>query len=129
MFDSIGWGEVLVLIVVGLFVLGPERLPDAAAWLGQSVRRVREFASGARNQLREEIGPEFDEFREPIEEIRSLRGMDPRKAATRHLFDGDSDPLDLNSIDQSIKGEHTSSARNRESLRPGEQPPVDPDAT
>ena len=29
MFANIGWGEMLLLVVVGLVVLGPERLPGA----------------------------------------------------------------------------------------------------
>ena len=48
MFDSVGWGEILVLIVAGLFILGPERLPSAAAWVGRSIRQVRKYATGAR---------------------------------------------------------------------------------
>lgn len=74
MFDSIGWGEILVLVVAGLFILGPERLPDAAAWLGKTVRQVKGYASGAREQLRGELGPEFDELRKPLNELRDLRG-------------------------------------------------------
>jgi len=61
-FDSVGWGEILVLVVAGLFILGPERLPSAAAWLGQTIRQVRQYATGAREQLRNELGPEFDEL-------------------------------------------------------------------
>ncbi|HEU0127836.1 MAG TPA: Sec-independent protein translocase protein TatB, partial [Pseudonocardiaceae bacterium] len=60
---NIGWGEFLILVVGGLFILGPERLPSAAAWLGRTVRQVREYATGAREQLRTELGPEFDELR------------------------------------------------------------------
>ena len=52
MFESIGWGEILVLIVAGLFILGPERLPQGAAWLGRTIRQVKEYATGARDQLR-----------------------------------------------------------------------------
>src|SRR5918999_1096838 len=89
MFDSIGWGEILVLIVAGLFILGPERLPSAAAWLGRSIRQIREYATGARDQLRGELGPEFDELRKPLEELRGLRNFNPRTAATRALFDDD----------------------------------------
>ena len=51
-FESVGWGEILVLVVAGLFILGPERLPSAAAWLGKTMRQVREYATGARDQLR-----------------------------------------------------------------------------
>lgn len=87
MFDSVGWGEILVLIVAGLFILGPERLPGAAAWVGRSIRQVKEYASGARDQLRNELGPEFDELRKPLEELRGLRNFNPRAAATRAFFD------------------------------------------
>ena len=36
MFDNVGWPELLVLALVGLFVLGPERLPAAAAWVASA---------------------------------------------------------------------------------------------
>src|SRR5262250_2560161 len=87
MFDSIGWGEILVLLVIGLFVLGPERLPTAAAWLGRTVRQIREYAQGAREQLRSEIGPEFDSLRKPLEDLRSIRDLNPRRMMSKHLFD------------------------------------------
>lgn len=135
MFDSIGWGEILVLIVAGLFILGPERLPEAAAWLGRNVRKMREFATGARQQLREEMGPEFDEYRKPLEDLRGLRNFDPKRAVTQHLFDGERDPLGLDELNG--KGSngakpngHPAPAKSQpEPLSPGEKPPVDPDAT
>ncbi|GLY68316.1 Sec-independent protein translocase protein TatB [Amycolatopsis taiwanensis] len=132
MFSSVGWGEILVLVVAGLFILGPERLPGAAAWLGQSVRKVREFASGARQQLKDEMGPEFDDFRKPLEDLRQLRNFDPKRAITQHLFDGDSDPLGLNGTSGGStkpNGYPTAPAAKPEPLKPGEKPPVDPDAT
>ncbi|MFO7193958.1 MAG: twin-arginine translocase TatA/TatE family subunit, partial [Thermocrispum agreste] len=39
MFESVSWGEVLVLIVAALFILGPERLPEAMSWVGRTVRK------------------------------------------------------------------------------------------
>jgi sec-independent protein translocase protein TatB len=132
-FDSVGWGEILVLIVAGLFILGPERLPEAASWLAKGVRKVREFATGARQQLRDEMGPEFEEFRKPLEDLRTLRNFDPRRAITNHLFDGDPDPLGLNGTSGgSMKpnGYPAVPAKPEpEALKPGERPPVDPDAT
>jgi sec-independent protein translocase protein TatB len=134
-FDSVGWGEILVLIVAGLFILGPERLPEAAAWLGKAMRKVREFASGARQQLRDEMGPDYDEFRKPLEDLRQLRNFDPRRVVTQHLFDGDPDPLGLNGTSGGStkpNGYPTPTASPQiqpESLKPGEKPPVDPDAT
>ena len=87
MFESVGWGEILVLALIGLFVLGPERLPGAVRWVADTVRTVREYAAGARDQLRQEIGPEFEELRKPLEDLRSIRDLDPRRAVRRTLFD------------------------------------------
>lgn len=86
MFDNIGWPELIVLALVGLFVLGPERLPAAAAWVANTVRTIRDYATGARDQLRQELGPEFDELRKPLEDLRSVRDLDPRRAVRQHLF-------------------------------------------
>lgn len=86
MFDSVGWGEVLVLVVASLFILGPERLPAAAGWLARTVRQAKELAAGATAQIRDELGPEFDDLRRPLAELRTLRGRDPRRAALDALL-------------------------------------------
>lgn len=89
MFANIGWGEMLVLVVVGLVVLGPERLPGAIRWTANALRQARDYLSGVTAQLREDIGPEFDDLREPLSQLQKLRGMTPRAALTKHLLDGD----------------------------------------
>jgi sec-independent protein translocase protein TatB len=115
---NIGWGEFLVLMVAGLLILGPERLPSAAAWLGRTVRQVREYADGAREQLRSELGPEFDDLRAPLDDLRGLRRFDPR---------GISKP-------GSIKPNGFAAPTGLglpvyRPLQPGERAPFDPDAT
>jgi sec-independent protein translocase protein TatB len=89
MFANIGWGEMLVLVVVGLVILGPERLPGAIRWTANALRQARDYVSGATSNLREELGPEFDDLREPLAELQKLRGMSPRAALAKHLLDGD----------------------------------------
>jgi sec-independent protein translocase protein TatB len=89
MFANVGWGEMLVLLVVGLVVLGPERLPGAIRWTSTALRQARDYLSGMTTQLREDIGPEFDDLREPLSELQKLRGLTPRAALAKHLFDGD----------------------------------------
>lgn len=89
MFANIGWGEMLVLVVVGLVVLGPERLPGAIRWTAGALRQARDYLSGVSNQLREDMGPEFDDIRGQLSELQKLRGMTPRAALTKHLLDGD----------------------------------------
>lgn len=89
MFANLGWGEMLVLVIVGLVVLGPERLPGAIRWTSGTLRQAREYISGATSQLREDLGPEFEDLRQPLSELQKLRGMTPRAAITKHLLDGD----------------------------------------
>jgi sec-independent protein translocase protein TatB len=89
MFANVGWGEMLVLLVVGLVILGPERLPGAIRWSADALRQARDYVSGATKNLRDEFGPEFEDLREPLSELQRLRGMTPRAALTKHLLDGD----------------------------------------
>ncbi len=57
-FDVNGW-EFLLLLVVGIVVLGPARLPEYAAKLAQMVKQVRSMATNAQVSLRDQLGPEF----------------------------------------------------------------------
>jgi sec-independent protein translocase protein TatB len=103
MFANVGWGEMLVLVVVGLVVLGPERLPGAIRWTSNALRQARDYLSGVTTQLREDIGPEFDDLREPLSELQKLRGLTPRAALAKHLFDGD-DSLFTGQFDRPSRG-------------------------
>lgn len=89
MFANVGWGEMLLLVIAGLVILGPERLPGAIRWTSGALRQARDYVGGATKQLREDLGPEFDDLREPLSELQKLRGMTPRAALTKHLLDGD----------------------------------------
>ena len=119
MFANVGWGEMLVLVIAGLVILGPERLPGAIRWTAGAVRQVREYLSGATNQLREDLGPDFEDFRAPLSELQKLRGMTPRAALTKHLLDGDDSFLTGN-FDKPV-------SPNGPTPQPT-QPPVDPPA-
>ena len=89
MFANVGWGEMVVLVIVGLVILGPERLPGAIRWTSNALRQARDYVSGATSQLRDDLGPEFEDLRQPLSELQKLRGMTPRAALTKHLLDGD----------------------------------------
>ncbi|MEO6086092.1 MAG: Sec-independent protein translocase protein TatB [Umezawaea sp.] len=126
MFDSIGWVEILIIVVAGLFILGPERLPEAAGWVGRTIRQVRDYATGAREQLKQEMGPEFEQLRKPLEDLRELRNFDPKKAVTKHLFDDG--PAGAGA--EKANGYPVAEAAPVERpLGPGERAPYDPDAT
>jgi sec-independent protein translocase protein TatB len=103
MFANIGWGEMLVLVVVGLVVLGPERLPGAIRWTSSALRQARDYLSGVTSQLRDDMGPEFDDLRGQLGELQKLRGMTPRAALTKHLLDGD-DSIFTGNFDKPVNG-------------------------
>lgn len=130
MFGNIGWGEFMVLLVAALVILGPERLPGAVSWVTKTMRQVREYASGASQQLKDELGPEFDDLRKPLSELNELRGMTPRAVITKHLLDGDDSILTGNFDSKpSTNGSTPPSPPESKPLSAGERPPVDPDAT
>src|SRR5436305_4125490 len=81
--------ELLVLVVVGLIVLGPDRLPGLARDAARMIRTLRELATGARTQLRDELGPEFADL-----DLPDLRSLNPRTALQRAIL-GDEDLRDL----------------------------------
>lgn len=60
-FDINGW-ELVVILLLAVVLLGPDRLPEYAAGLARLIRRGRDFARGAREQVRSEMGPEFDDI-------------------------------------------------------------------
>ncbi len=110
MFANVGWGEMLVLVVVGLVILGPERLPGAIRWTSNALRQARDYLSNVSGQLREDLGPEFDDLRGPLSELQKLRGMTPRAALTKHLLDGD-DSILTGNFDRPVTGSHLEPAR------------------
>lgn len=90
MLGSVGWGEIFVLLVAGLVILGPERLPGAISWVSKSLRQVRSFAQDASGQLRDQLGPELSEIQEPLQQLSKLRRTSPSALISKHLLDGES---------------------------------------
>lgn len=70
--------KFFILLLIGVFVLGPERIPGYAAQLGRIVKEVRRMAAGAQEQLREELGPDFDSL--------NWNKLDPRQYDPRRII-------------------------------------------
>jgi len=68
-FGNIGWGELVILLIAALVILGPDRLPGAISWVTQSIRQVKEYANGASQQLKDELGTDFEDFRKPLSDL------------------------------------------------------------
>ena len=86
MFD-LSLPKLLVLAVIALVVFGPHELPKIASQAGRALRDLRKIAEGAKNDLREGLGPEFADF--------EIEDLNPKRFMQKHLFEdvnGDSDP-------------------------------------
>lgn len=70
-------GEFLLLIVLALVILGPDKLPEYAAKLAHLVRNARDMAEGAKSQIKEEMGPGFADV--------DWRALDPRQYDPRRI--------------------------------------------
>ena len=70
--------KLLIIGLIAVFLIGPDRLPGYAAQLGRLARSLRDLANGAKDRMREEMGPEFDEV--------DWTQLDPRKYDPRRLI-------------------------------------------
>ena len=123
MFD-VGPLEILVLLIVGLLVFGPDRLPEMARQAGSWLRDLRRMVANARRDLSDGLG--VDEA-----DLRKLQNINPKTYVRRNVLDG----LDLDlGLDDDDKAPRRSGGRTQG--RAGERvtkapvdPPYDPDAT
>jgi sec-independent protein translocase protein TatB len=74
---GVGLPELAVIAFVAVLVFGPDRLPDFARQAGRMVKNLRSFANQARDELREELGPEYADL--------DLRDLDPRAIVKKHI--------------------------------------------
>ena len=99
--------------MIALVIFGPHELPAIASQIGRALRDLRRIAEGAKNDLREGLGPEFADF--------EIEDLNPRRFVQKHLSG------DMNA-DQGAQPARQATA-NGTALAPGERPPFDPNAT
>jgi sec-independent protein translocase protein TatB len=124
--------KLLVLAVIALVVFGPHELPRIASQAGRALRDLRRIAEGAKADLREGLGPEFQDF--------DFEDLNPRRFVQKHLLDDMADqakPLydEFKSLpDAVMAGTAATGTANgangaRSTLLDGEDPPFDLEAT
>lgn len=139
--------KLLIIGLIAVFLLGPDRLPHYASQLAKLVRNLRDMANGAKDRMRDEMGPEFDDV-----DWKKLdpRQYDPRRIIREALLDdepeptisrpqaGDTETLDAgDSVDDAAMSEDpansddaaTSTAPERTPVVSGGLPPYDSEAT
>ena len=105
MFD-LSLTKLMVLAIIAIVIFGPDQLPKVAAQAGRALRELRRMAEGARQDLAEGLGPEFQDF--------DIADLHPRNFVRKHLLD-EPEP-DLPTQATTV-------------LAPGETPPYDSEAT
>lgn len=93
MFSSVGWGEILVLLVVGIVVVGPERLPRIIEDVKAMVRAARNAISSAKEEMGDDFKEDFEDFRKPLAQLNDVRRMGARGLVSRALLEDDPDFL------------------------------------
>ncbi|WP_330459663.1 sec-independent translocase [Streptomyces sp. NBC_00820] len=80
MFNDIGPLELVTLIVLAVLVFGPDKLPKVIQDVTRTIRKIREFSESAKQDIRDELGPEFKDF--------EFEDLNP-KTYLRKQLDGD----------------------------------------
>jgi sec-independent protein translocase protein TatB len=70
--------KLIILVIIAAFVLGPERLPQYAKQLANLIKSVRRMAEGAKDQLANELGPEYQDL--------DWKKLDPRQYDPRRII-------------------------------------------
>jgi sec-independent protein translocase protein TatB len=124
--------KLLVLAVIALVVFGPNELPRIAQQAGRALRDLRRIAEGAKADLREGLGPEFQDF--------DFEDLNPRRFVQKHLLDDMADAArpvydEIKALPDAMRGgtglasTGLASTGARASLLDGEDPPFDIEAT
>jgi sec-independent protein translocase protein TatB len=109
---GIGFTELIIILIVALMVVGPERLPELGRQLGTLVRDLRRMYTN----LRADLGPEFDEIEQGLRDLRSLNPREQVRSYGRSLLDDlSSDAPEIRQIAYSSRADLE--AASRELLR------------
>ncbi|MGW7818305.1 sec-independent translocase [Streptomyces puniciscabiei] len=87
MFNDIGPLELVTIIVLAVLVFGPDKLPKVIQDVTRTIRKIREFSESAKQDIRNELGPEFKDF--------EFEDLNPKTFIRKQL---DNDELGLKEI-------------------------------
>lgn len=73
--------EIVMLVALAIIIFGPEKLPELARKAARVLAYLRKIGDDARGQLRNELGPEFENF--------DLTDLNPKSLVAKHLLSGE----------------------------------------
>ena len=72
MFSSIGWPEIIVIVLLGIVIIGPERMPEVIKDVRAAIYAARKAINNAKAELNGEMGSisaEFYDIRGPLNQV------------------------------------------------------------
>ena len=116
--------KLLILGIIAVIVLGPERLPEYAKGLANIIKNIRKMAEGAKTQIKDELGPEYEDV--------DWRKLDPRQYDPRRIIrEALTEDLNFSTEKEALKDVASVATESVvvENLAAGEKPPFDSEAT
>tara|TARA_Y100000748_G_scaffold175333_1_gene146669 strand:- start:541 stop:858 length:318 start_codon:yes stop_codon:yes gene_type:complete len=101
---NLGGGEILVILLIGLIVLGPKRLPEASKQVGKTIRQVRQTSRNFQAELEAAIEDPS------IEEAARQKGREMLENEKEKIFSNDAEEssTDLHIESEAVKDEDAS---------------------
>lgn len=144
MFNDIGPLELVTLIVLAVLVFGPDKLPKVIQDISRTIRKIREFSESAKQDIREELGPEFKDFEfEDLNPKTFIRKqLDNDELGLKEIRNGFDLKKEMAEVTDAVHGRDPEPAASSSSAAPAssgdrvdmtkkpvERPPYDADAT
>jgi len=86
---NIGGGEILALLVIGMILIGPDRLPNMAADAARLLIKVKNMAQNVTNELKENLRPGYEDMQ--------VKDLHPKALIKKHIGDViDKSDLEMN---------------------------------
>ena len=82
---NISGTEIVVILLLALVVLGPEKLPDAMRKAGRTYAELKRMSTSFQDEMRNALDEPMKEMRDTADLLRSAATFDPKTAATRAM--------------------------------------------
>ncbi len=76
---NIGGGEILALLVIGMILIGPDRLPNMAADAARLLIKLKNMAQTVTKEIKDNLGPSYEDLQ--------VKDLHPKALIKKHIGD------------------------------------------
>ncbi len=114
---KIGALELILIFIVALLVIGPDKLPQYARKFGAAMREFRKASQGVTQELRKSVIDPLEEAQKPLREA-----MEPLEDISKGL------KTDLNAVEKDLKNIGKAKPQETKPAAPAEEKPAPAEA-